>query len=193
MDLSYLEFYTYRYATTNPPINESSSLILEADGSGGATLIKKSNYNQDEWCAKYSVTAAQFDEIKSLFESLGVKEELLRIMAVPPAPPVEMMGGSNGSGFVCKADGEELSIRDSVPCTQELGNRINRLLNECGEPFYKTEPEQSGNNGCFFATVQVAQAAPAPPPNDFEASWYCPNCGYPNQGSFCTECGTVRP
>lgn len=43
-----------------------------------------------------------------------------------------------------------------------------------------------------IGAVQAA-AQPAAPAQPTENKWFCPNCGQPNTGNFCSGCGTKRP
>ncbi|MCR5640466.1 MAG: SPFH domain-containing protein [Lachnospiraceae bacterium] len=51
--------------------------------------------------------------------------------------------------------------------------------------------QQAGgvNAGDLFAMGQAQKAAQTAP----EGQWFCPNCGTPGTGNFCTKCGTARP
>ena len=189
MGISELVFSSGSYKTTNPPISESSSTALEI-GADGAVLTCKSTYNGAEGCKKFNVPQAEVDGLLALFAQLGVKAYILNAIANPPPPMPPYMGGMESSAFSFTENGESLEVNSVDGAVLEFVNRLCSLQQSCGAPFFEQKPpQQEGAAFGMAAPVSVQQpAAPSPA----QCSWYCPNCGAPNNGRFCTECGTPK-
>ena len=186
----------YRYATTNPPINENRRVTLSVNPMG-IELAVETNYNGAEGVQKYHVTPDQFKEVISLFEELNISEhiaeELKKEKSAPPAPM--QVGGYSNTPFAYTADGETVTLNKSTEKTDKIIAKISEISNNCGEPFYESGTGLRINNiGMVMVPPQVPVASEKEENDEpFDGEWKCNACGYAhNTGKFCSECGMPK-
>ncbi|MBR6939879.1 MAG: hypothetical protein IKH65_03650, partial [Clostridia bacterium] len=73
MNLSSVSYNCSSYSSTNPPVSESSGLLLEKTADG-IFLTVYSSYNAAKTEGKYRVTAEQYSNIVYLFDSMKIED-----------------------------------------------------------------------------------------------------------------------
>ena len=190
MEIRKISYRTYQWATTNPPINSSSELLLEKSENGWA-LYDISELNGSIMKKTYAVSEAHADRIIGLFYELDIRGEFF-VENPNKAENYPMMGGGSGASVSAQTDSEELSTAFFTEKMSEFINRFCALKNECGNPI-KTEGELPQ---IFFGAPATASSVNIPLTDSEpqkKGEWICPLCGYNhNTGNFCSECGSVK-
>ena len=191
MSLTSVTYKYSSYSSTNPPISQSSGVLLEKTDDG-IFLTIYSSYNAAKTERKYRVTAEQYRGIVSLFDSMKI-EEVTKLLAGQPSFDMFMTGGTVGESFSFVNDGETVSVNRVDNTVSQFINEIKKLDSDCGEPVFEKIVEDKNPPAGVFVGV-----APAPAPEVTGAvptsdGWNCAECGYVNYGGkFCCNCGKKR-
>ncbi len=196
MKITGIAFTHSSYKTTNPPVSAFRETLIGKKPEGEFFLKVTDEYNSAKSVTEYSVTQEQFNEIVSLFDSLGVKDTVTAFNERENSVFFpQMAGGSENFSFSFTGDGVTVSANGIPPGVQPLTARIASLEKECGEPVFE---HKEGFESYPFAGVPAPAVAPAPPPSSSGSAadgegWVCKSCGFKNiRGKFCCECGTIH-
>ncbi len=192
MNLSSVSYNCSSYSSTNPPVSESSGLLLEKNADE-VFLTVYSSYNAAKTERKYRVTADRYSVIVSLFESMKI-EKVTKSLAAQPSENMLMVGGTVGKSFSFVKDGETFSVNRVDNTVSQFINRIKNLASECGEPVVENIVEdENPPAGAFVCAVPVPAAPEAESAAPVSGGWKCAACGYLNYGGkFCCNCGSKK-
>ena len=193
MNLSSVSYNCSSYSSTNPPVSESSGLLLEKTADG-IFLTVYSSYNAAKAERKYRVTAEQYRGIVSLFDSMKI-EEVTKSLAGQLSDNMPMVGGYVGKSFSFVKDGETVSVNRVDNTVSQFISRIKNLASGCGEPVFENIVEDKNPPaGAFGFAVPVPAAPEAESAAPVSGGWKCAECGYVNYGGkFCCNCGSKKP
>lgn len=200
MDITFLQISTGSYRTTNPPVSESRTWTVSKEpvpfGEPRLLFRVKESYNASERQAEYPLTRAQYDEIVGLFERLRLQELLLARLNETPAPVYmpPMAGGSSRTILSFTANGVTVTAADPPQEMSALTQHLQTLRNAFADDTSTAQPAPMPPMAGVAPAPPMAGVTPAPTakPESAAGEWYCPACGQPNRGAFCTECGQKK-
>ncbi len=192
MSLSSVTYNYSSYSSTNPPISESSGVLLEKTADG-IFLTVYSSYNAAKTERKYRVTAEQYSDIVSLFDTMKI-EDAAKSLAGQLSDNMPMVGGYVGKSFSFVKDGETVSVNRVDNTVSQFINIIKNLASECGEPVFENIVEDKNPPAdAFVCAVPVSAAPEAESAAQVSGGWKCAACGYLNYGGkFCCNCGSKK-
>jgi len=193
MSLSSVTYNYSSYSSTNPPISESSGVLLKKT-EDGIFLTVYSSYNAAKTERKYRVTAEQYSAIVSLFESMKIEEVTMSLVG-QISDNMPMVGGYVGKSFSFVKDGETVSVNRVDNTVSQFINIIKNLASECGEPVFENIVEdENPPAGAFGFAAPVSAAPEVNSDAPVSGGWCCAACGYLNYGGkFCCNCGSKKP
>lgn len=166
MEILKFEYIYNEYATTNPPRSVSVAYTLESFTEDSVKLDYLYYYNGNKNEKKFTITDPEYSKITAFIQNDRIVEAIEKQCKNGQNRPPETMamcGGSTSRGInITKASGEELS-------TLVIPENANKLI-------------------WYLADLVKENQAPAAADN----KWFCSNCGAPNEGNFCTNCGNKR-
>ena len=106
MNITEIIYRAYYWATTNPPINQSTTTSVFSEGGKYFLLdVKEENGALDE--SKYELTEEQFGAVCGKAEELNIIESIEKLNALNVPEPM-MVGGASGSTIAITADGSTI-------------------------------------------------------------------------------------
>ena len=128
MDITKIVYKTYYWATTNPPVNKSDTLMLEAKD-GFFVLTDNAVYNASVKEDKFDITKEEFDSVCDKFSEFRIMEALNLLTNIQEMPPVAMMGGASGSYFSVTVDGKTIETDRINEAIHNLITHITQIKN----------------------------------------------------------------
>ena len=152
MDITNFTYRTYYWATTNPPVNKSDTISVEA-ADGRFIMTNTAVYNGSVKEDKFDITKEEFDALCEKYAELKVPEALALLTNIQEMPPISMMGGASGSVFAVTVDGKTIEterinepVHEFITVLTQLKNSYNTVE---GPVFWQCRncgyPQNSGN------------------------------------------------